>query len=85
MTDETETTTTSMHAADRRRRRGEPSPQYEYRTVTFARDVPRDETRRLLTADAEYGRWELARSAIYVGGERKVVLRRRWVDVRATV
>lgn len=83
MTDETETTT--ARATDRRRRRGESGPQYEYRTVTFARDVPRDETRRLLTDDAEYGRWELARSAIYLGGERKVVLRRRWVDVRATV
>ncbi|MGO1173966.1 MAG: DUF5703 family protein [Actinomycetaceae bacterium] len=49
---------------------------YEFRTVT----IP-----RLITAEAEYGRWELARSVLYEGGSRKVVLRRRAMRVVSTL
>ncbi|MGC5628080.1 DUF5703 family protein [Georgenia sp. Z1344] len=58
---------------------------YEFRTVTIPPDVGRSDARRLLTAEAEYGRWELARSVLYEGGLRKVVLRRRAMRVASTL
>ena len=59
--------------------------QYEYRVLTFGRSTSRNDTRRLLTEEAEYGRWELARSTLYAGGERKVWLRRKIIRVRSTL
>lgn len=59
--------------------------QYEYRVVTIPRSVSRGDARRLLTEQAEYGRWELARTLLYTGGERKVWLRRRIIRVRSTL
>ncbi|MEP7763191.1 DUF5703 family protein [Sanguibacter sp. 25GB23B1] len=59
--------------------------QYEYRVVAVPRDASRSQTRQLLTEEAEYGRWELARSALYVGGERRVWLRRKIIRVRSTL
>ncbi|MEN0128053.1 MAG: DUF5703 family protein [Brevundimonas sp.] len=59
--------------------------QYEYRVLTIPRSASRGDTRRMLTEQAEYGRWELARSVIYVGGERKVWLRRKVLRVRSTL
>ena len=41
--------------------------------------------RRLLTDEAEYGRWELARTRVYVGGARKVWLRRKAMQVASTL
>ncbi|MPV49893.1 MULTISPECIES: DUF5703 family protein [unclassified Pseudactinotalea] len=58
--------------------------EYEVRVVTLPRGVSRGEVRSLLTEQAEYGRWELARHRIYMGGERKVWLRRRIIRVRST-
>ncbi|MGO1509459.1 MAG: DUF5703 family protein [Actinomycetaceae bacterium] len=58
---------------------------YEFRTVTIPPDVGRGDARRLITAEAEYGRWELARSVLYEGGSRKVVLRRRAMRVVSTL
>jgi hypothetical protein len=59
--------------------------QYEYRVLTIPRSTSRGDARRMLTEQAEYGRWELARSVIYVGGERKVWLRRKILRVRSTL
>lgn len=39
----------------------------------------------MLTEAAEYGRWELARTSVYLGGERRVWLRRRIMTVRSTL
>lgn len=58
---------------------------YEFRTVTIGADVARADARKLLTAEAEYGRWELARTVLYEGGSRKVVLRRRAMRVVSTL
>lgn len=58
---------------------------YEYRTVTLPRTVSGGDVRRLLTDEAEYGRWELARTRIYVGGTRKVWLRRKAMKVPSTL
>lgn len=59
--------------------------QYEYRVVSIPRSTSRADTRRLLTDEAEYGRWELARTSIYTGGDRRVWLRRRIIRVRSTL
>jgi hypothetical protein len=59
--------------------------QYEYRVLTLPRTTSRNDARKLLTEQAEYGRWELARSVIYVGGERRVWLRRKIIRVRSTL
>lgn len=58
--------------------------EYEFRVVTLPRGVGRNEVRSLLTEHAEYGRWELARHRVYIGGTRKVWLRRRIIRVRST-
>ncbi|WP_373694864.1 MULTISPECIES: DUF5703 family protein [Kineococcus] len=58
--------------------------QYEYRVLTIPRETSRADARRLLTEEAEYGRWELARVRLYLGGARKVWLRRRIIRVART-
>lgn len=59
--------------------------QYEYRVLTIPRSTSRNDARRLLTDEAEYGRWELARTLLFAGGERKVWLRRKIIRVRSTL
>lgn len=66
------------------RRRGDRA-QYEFRVVTLPGDVSRSDARQLLTDEAEYGRWELARTRLYQGGTRKVWLRRKIIRVRSTL
>lgn len=59
--------------------------EYEYRLVRLPPSTSRSEARRLLTEQAEYGRWELARTRLFPGGERKVWLRRKAIRVRSTL
>lgn len=59
--------------------------QYEYRVLTIPRSTSTGDARRLLTDEAEYGRWELARTRLYAGGERRVWLRRKIIRVRSTL
>ena len=60
-------------------------PEYEFREMYVPRGVSRKDTTRLLTDEAEYGRWELARTLLFAGGERKVWLRRKIIRVRSTL
>ncbi|GCE76671.1 DUF5703 family protein [Cellulomonas biazotea] len=59
--------------------------QYEYRVLSLPPSTSRNDARRLLTDQAEYGRWELARTVLYAGGERRVWLRRKVIRVRSTL
>ncbi len=59
--------------------------QYEYRVVTIPPTTSNADARRLLTDHAEYGRWELARSVRYLGGLRRVWLRRKVIRVSSTL
>lgn len=59
--------------------------QWEYRVLTIPRTTSTGDARRLLTDEAEYGRWELARTRLYAGGERRVWLRRKIIRVRSTL
>lgn len=67
--------------------RGAPprASHFEFREVRIPRTTPPGDARRMLTEAAEYGRWELARSSLYVGGERRVWLRRRIMKVASTL
>ncbi|NLF03974.1 MAG: hypothetical protein GX593_03035 [Actinomycetales bacterium] len=58
---------------------------YEYREVRMPRYTSPSDATRLLTEAAEYGRWELARTSLYLGGERRVWLRRRIIKVESTL
>jgi hypothetical protein len=51
--------------------------EYDYRVLYLPRGTPRDVARRILTDQAEYGDWELARLRLYADGSRKATLRRR--------
>ena len=56
--------------------------EYEYLVLSFGRDTQRGDIRRQLTEHAEYGRWELERSVVYVGGRTRTWLRRRIIRPR---
>jgi len=58
--------------------------EYEYRILVLPRGISRSEAWRLLTDHAEYGRWELARVQVKLGGVRRVWLRRRIMRVVRT-
>ena len=58
--------------------------EYEFRVLTLPRGLHRSEVRRLLTDEAEYGHWELARVQLFMGGARRVWLRRRILRVVRT-
>ncbi|WP_129337772.1 DUF5703 family protein [Cellulomonas endophytica] len=58
---------------------------WEYRVLTLPTSTSRSEATRLLTEQAEYGRWELARTRLFAGGLRKVWLRRKIIRVRSTL
>jgi hypothetical protein len=58
--------------------------EYEYRVLFFPRDVSRGDLCRAVAEEAEYGHWELARLLLYLGGARRVWLRRRIIRVQRT-
>ena len=59
--------------------------EYEYRVMVFARNVSRGDLRRAVAEQAEYGHWELSRLRLYLGGARKVWLRRRIIRVQRSL
>lgn len=58
--------------------------QYEYLVLTVAPTDSMPAARQRLTEHAEYGKWELERSCLYVGGGRQFWLRRRIMRVERT-
>lgn len=59
-----------------------PMVEYEYRVLEFPRAFAREDVRRLLTELAEYGHWELHRTLVFMGGHRRMWLRRRIIRAR---
>ncbi|WP_258806014.1 DUF5703 family protein [Pseudarthrobacter sp. NS4] len=59
--------------------------QYEYLVLTVSPDDSLHEALRRLVEHSEYGKWELERSKLYVGGGRRFWLRRRVMQVQRTV
>ncbi|WP_236683131.1 DUF5703 family protein [Demequina globuliformis] len=60
------------------------SKNYEWRVIEIPRGMSRADARSMLTEQAEYGRWELARSQILMGGARRVWLKRRTMRLQRT-
>jgi len=60
------------------------STRYEWRVVDIPASVSRAEARAMLTEHAEFGAWELARTLVFVGGARRVWLRKRTMRVVRT-
>ena len=58
--------------------------QYEYLVLTVNAGEPVGAARKVLTEHAEYGKWELERSCIYLGGSRRYWLRRKVLRVERT-
>ena len=58
--------------------------EYEYRVLVFPRHASRAEVRQTIAEHCEYGHWELQRLRLYLGGWRKVWLRRRIIRVSRT-
>ncbi len=58
--------------------------QYEYLVLTIGAGESLPAARRMLSEHAEYGKWELERSCIYVGGSRRYWLRRKVLRVERT-
>lgn len=75
---------TDGHAVSPKRRGAPRASRFEWRVVDIPRDMSRADARAMLTEHAEYGHWELARSVLYVGGARRVWLRRRTMRVVRT-
>lgn len=59
--------------------------QYEYLVLTVSPDDSLPDARRRLVEHSEYGKWELERSKLYMGGGRRFWLRRRVMQVQRTV
>ncbi|MDR3201987.1 MAG: DUF5703 family protein [Bifidobacteriaceae bacterium] len=58
---------------------------YESRVIAVPATVPRSEAQHRIADQAEYGRWELAKSTMYWGGARRMVLRRKAIKVASTL
>ncbi|MGO1388911.1 DUF5703 family protein [Brachybacterium alimentarium] len=65
--------------------RGRRPADYEFQIITVPRESSVGQVRRTLTEQAEYGRWEHARTRVYLGGGKKVWLRRRIIRVESTL
>ena len=59
--------------------------EYETWRLDFPRGSSRGDVRRVLTEHAEYGRWELARTRISMGGRTRTWLRRRIIRPRGAL
>ncbi len=58
--------------------------RYEYLTLTVAPREHVADARARVREHAEYGKWELMRSAVLYGGARRYVMRRRIIRVERT-
>lgn len=63
--------------------RGRSVRDYEFQVLTIPKGTSISLARQALTDEAEYGRWELARTQKFIGGGKKVWLRRRIMRVSA--
>lgn len=58
---------------------------YEVQTISLPHTATRNQVRKLLTEEAEYGHWELHRLRRYRDGSTKAWLRRKVIKVRSTL
>lgn len=58
---------------------------FEVQTITLPHTATRNQVRKLLTEEAEYGHWELQRLRRYRDGSTQAWLRRKVIKVRSTL
>lgn len=58
---------------------------FEVQTVKLPHTASRNQVRKLLTEEAEYGHWELVRLRRYRDGSTTAWLRRKVIKVRSTL
>lgn len=75
---------TSREQAGSVRRERDYARQYEYLVLTVSPRESINDARQRLTEHAEYGKWELERSRLYMGGGRQFWLRRKVLRVQRT-
>ncbi|GAA1867967.1 hypothetical protein GCM10009813_30940 [Brevibacterium marinum] len=75
MTGMTSTLAQIVYSGPMKRQR--PAMTYEFRKVSFTKETPRSVSLQELNDEAEYGKWELARTRISESGMRTVWLRRK--------
>ncbi len=65
--------------------RGAPIRAFEYLLITVGPGESVPVAYQRLREHAEYGKWELERSTLYMGGERKYLMRRKVLRVERTL
>jgi hypothetical protein len=65
--------------------KGRSPEDYEFQVLAVPRGVSLGTVRRALAAESEYGRWDLVRTRLYYGGEKRVWMRRRIIRVSSTL
>ncbi|PWH05919.1 hypothetical protein DEO23_10655 [Brachybacterium endophyticum] len=65
--------------------RGRTPEDYEFQVLAVPRGTSLGSVRSALAAESEYGRWDLVRTRLYMGGERRVWMRRRIIRVRSSL
>ncbi|GAA4659242.1 DUF5703 family protein [Arthrobacter cryoconiti] len=64
---------------------GAPKRQYEYLILSVRAEEPLPVAYQRLREHTEYGKWELERSRLYMGGSRQYWLRRKVFLVQRTM
>lgn len=72
-------------AADLPVEKGRTAADYEFQVLTVPRGTSIGAVRSTLADQSEYGRWELVRTRLYMGGGKKVWMRRRIIRVTSTL
>lgn len=65
--------------------KGSPLRQFEYLLITVPAGESVPGAYQRLREHAEYGKWELERSTLYMGGQRKYLMRRKVLRVERTL
>ncbi|PYI37588.1 DUF5703 family protein [Arthrobacter psychrolactophilus] len=64
---------------------GAPTRQFEYLVISVAANESVPGAYQRLREHAEYGKWELERSTLFMGGERRYLMRRKVFRVERTL
>lgn len=65
--------------------RGRSAADYEFQVVTLPRGTSLTLARAEVADEVDRGRWDMVRTRMYVGGARKVWMRRRIIRMRSTL
>lgn len=76
---------TAQMAQDLPLEKGRTRADYEFQILSIPRGVSINQARTALAAESEYGRWDLVRTRLFYGGEKRVWMRRRIIRVTSSL